>query len=143
MWVCPLCNHSFSRENQYHSCNDRTLESFLERRKPDIVELFYYFIDQYKQIGDFEVHPAKTQIGLGAKIRFGYIPRVGKEFIDVALTLPRKYADNLCFHRIGEVPGIEIYQHYLRLMHKDDINDEVKKYMKLALDYGNKEFNDW
>ncbi len=140
MWTCPLCQHSFLRENQYHSCNDRTLESFVEKRKPEIAELLYYFLDQYKQIGDFEVHPAKTQIGFGAKIRFGYIPRVGKDFIDVALTLPRPYRDNLCFYRIGEVPGFPVFQHYVRLLSKDDINDEVKKFMKLALDYGNREF---
>jgi hypothetical protein len=36
------------------------------------------------------------------------------------------------------VPGGKMYQHYFRLKYKDDINDEVRKYMKMALRAGNK-----
>ena len=75
---------------------------------------------------------------MAAKIRFGYIHRLGRQFLDVALTFPKPYRDNLCFYRIGEVPGGKIYQHYLRIMHRDDVNEEVRKYMKYALDWGNR-----
>lgn len=33
----------------------------------------------------------------------------------------------------------KIYQHYIRLKHKDDLNDEVRKYMRMALQQGNKQ----
>jgi len=54
----------------------------------------------------------------------------------VALTFSQPFHDNLCFYRIGEVPGGKIFQHYLRIFKEEDINDEVKKYMKMALDAG-------
>ena len=102
------------------------------------IDLFWHFIEEYKKIGDFVLHPAKLRIGFAAKIRFGYIHRLGKDFVDVVLTFNKPYLDNLCFYRIGEVPGGKIYQHYLRIMRKEDVNEEVKKYMKMALDIGNK-----
>jgi hypothetical protein len=104
-----------------------------------MIELFRYFVEEYRKIGDFVLHPAKSRIAFAAKIRFGYLARVGKDFIDIALTFNNAYQDNLCFYRIGEVPGGKFFQHYIRLKHKDDINKEVRKYMQMALQLGNKQ----
>jgi len=138
MWTCQACGQKFLHENQYHSCNDRTVDSFFVGKPDEVIELFRYFIDEYKKLGDFVLHPAKSRIAFAAKIRFGYIARVGKDFMDVTFTFNKAYHDNLCFYRIGEVPGGKIFQHYLRLKYKDDINDEVRKFMKMALHIGNK-----
>jgi len=124
--------------NSSHSCNERTVEDFLTGKSTHSIELFHYFIQEYLKIGEFKLHPAKSRIAFAAKIRFGYIHRIGKEFLDIAFTFPKPYSDNLCFYRIGEVPGGKYYQHYLRILNKDDINDEVRMYMKMALDIGNK-----
>ena len=138
MWTCSKCRQNFLHKNQYHSCNERTVDSFFEGKSDEIHELFQYFIKEYQKIGGFVLHPAKSRIAFATKIRFGYIARVGKDFIDVALTFSKPYYDNLCFYRIGEVPGGKIYQHYIRLKYKDDLNDEVRKYMEIAFLAGNK-----
>ncbi|HEY9113855.1 MAG TPA: DUF5655 domain-containing protein [Bacteroidales bacterium] len=138
MWTCPNCQQKFLHTNQYHSCNERTVEDFLKGKSEHTVELYNYFIDEYWKIGEFVLHPAKSRIAFAGKTRFGYIHRFGKDFLDVSLTFNQPYRDNLCFYRIGEVPGGKIFQHYLRLYSKDDINDEVRKYMELALRFGNK-----
>jgi hypothetical protein len=124
--------------NQVHSCNEKTLDDFLEGKSGHTLDLFYYFIDEYRKIGEFVLHPARSRIAFAAKTRFGYIHRLGRNFVDVALTFPEPHTENLCFYRIGEVPGGKIYQHYLRLQQKEDVNAEVRKYMKMALDLGNK-----
>jgi len=139
MWNCPKCNQKFIHENQNHSCNERTVEDFLRGKSDHTIELFNHFISEYKKLGDFVLHPAKSRIAFAADTRFGYIHRLGKDFLDVALSFDKPYHDNLCFYRIGEVPGGKIYQHYLRLLHKDDINTEVRMFMKMALESGNKE----
>jgi len=36
------------------------------------------------------------------------------------------------------VPGGKYFQHYLRIFRKEDINKEVKKFMQMALDFGNR-----
>lgn len=139
MWTCPECSQKFLRKNQYHSCNDRTVDSFFTGKSDHVIELFQYFIREYQNLGAFVLHPAKSRIAFAAKIRFGYISRVGKDFIDVAFIFHKAYQDNLCFYRIGEVPSSKFFQHYLRLKYKDDVNDEVRKYMKMALQLGNKQ----
>lgn len=136
MWKCPECNQEFAKNKQRHSCNERQVEDFLEGKNEDMVELFHHFIEVYQSLGHFALHPTKSRIGLAARIRFGFIHRIGRDFIDIILTFDESYDDNFCFYRIGEVPGDKIYQHYLRLMHKDDINEEVLKFMKLALERG-------
>jgi hypothetical protein len=136
MWKCPKCSQKFKHENQNHSCNEKTADDFLAGKSKHTTELFYHFICEYQKLGDFVLHPAKSRIAFAAKIRFGYIHRLGKDFLDVALTFDKPYHENLCFYRIGEVPGGKIYQHYLRILHQEDINDEVKKFMKMALQRG-------
>ena len=122
MWICT-----------------KTVSDFLKGKDEKVIHLFNHFLEEYRKVGDFKLHPAKSRIGFAAKIRFGYIHRLGKDFVDVVFTFPKAFDDNLCFYRIGEVPGGKIFQHYLRLQSKYDISEEVKKYMTLAFQYGNKQ----
>lgn len=136
MWTCPFCQQKFVHENQSHSCNERTVNDFLKGKSDLTISLFYTFIEEYRKLGEFALHPARSRIAFAARIRFGYIHRLGKDFLDVVLTFDRPYRDNLCFYRIGEVPGGKIFQHYLRIYRSEDINQEVRKFMKMALDDG-------
>ena len=136
MWTCPECDQKFIHKNQSHSCNERTVDDFLKGKSDDMIELFHFFIAEYQKIGPFDLHPARSRISFAAGIRFGCIKYIGRDFIDVALTFNEPYRDNLCFYRIGEVPGAKYFQHYIRLMRKEDVNDEVRMYMKMAYDRG-------
>ncbi|MEJ2593774.1 MAG: DUF5655 domain-containing protein [bacterium] len=136
LWTCPVCDQRFVNQNQRHSCNEKTLDDFLDGKSLQTLDLFYHFISAYKKMGDFVLHPAKSRIAFAARIRFGYIHRLGKDYVDVVLTFNQPHHDNLCFYRIGEVPGGKYFQHYLRIMKREDVNEEVRKYMKMALDNG-------
>ncbi len=132
MWTCPICNLQFVRANQKHSCNDKVLADFLNGKSPHTVELFYHFVNEYQYIGEVTVHPTKSMISFAAGRRFAYVIQLGKNFIDVVFPFKQAYTDNLCFNKIKPVPGSNDFNHHLRLYFKEDINDEVKKYMKLA-----------
>jgi hypothetical protein len=136
MWTCPFCNQNFVHSNQSHSCNEKTVNDFLKGKSETTIDLFYTFIDEYRKMGAFVLHPARTRIAFAARIRFGYIHRLGKNFVDVVLTFDQPHHDNLCFYRIGEVPGGKIFQHYLRVFQPEDINDEVRNFMRMALESG-------
>jgi len=138
MWKCPICGQNFIHKNKVHSCNEKTVDDFLRGKSELSIGLYHHFISAYKKLGNFELHPARARIGFARKIRFGYIKYIGRDFVDIALTFEKAYADNLCFYRIGEVSGGKIYQHYLRIMYPDDINEEVLKFMKMAMDYGDR-----
>jgi hypothetical protein len=136
MWKCPVCFQQFIHTNQNHSCAERSVDDFLRGKSERTVALFYDFLEEYRKLGTFVLHPARTRIAFASRIRFGYVHRLGKDFLDVVLTFGRPHQDNLCFYRIGEVPGGKIFQHYLRIYNPEDINEEVKGYMRLALEGG-------
>jgi len=136
VWTCPNCQQKFVNQNHPHSCNERTVEDFLKGKSELTTELYNHFINEFRKFGEFKLHPSKSRIAFAADIRFGYIKTLGKNFVDIALTFSQPYRDNLCFYRIGEVPGGKYYQHYLRIYRKEDVNSEVKKYMKMAIESG-------
>ena len=116
--------------------NDKTLADFLSGKSQHTVELFYHLVNEYRQIGDITVHPAKSMISFKARIGFAYVIQLGKNFVDVVFPFKQAYEDNLCFNKIKPVPGSDDYNHHLRLYFKEDLNDEVKQYMKLAYENG-------
>ncbi len=136
MWICPLCSQQFVNTNQVHSCRDKELSDFLAGKSEHTVDLFFHLVDEYRLIGDMRVHPAKSMISFAARTRFAYIIQLGKNFIDVVFPFKQAYADNLCFNKIKPVPGSDDFNHHLRIYLKEDINDEVRKYMKMAYQSG-------
>jgi hypothetical protein len=75
-------------------------------------------------------------IAFAAKKRIVYITRLGRDFMDVVFPFDKAYPDNLCFHKIAQVPGTQQFNHHFRMCHTDDINKEVKSFMKLAYKEG-------
>ena len=132
MWTCPLCSQQFLNNNQSHSCNDKTLNDFLEKKSEHTISLFWHFVQQYQEIGKVTVHPTKSMIALAAKTRMAYITRLGKDFVDVTFPFSQPYHDNLCFHKIAQVPGQQQFNHHFRMYRKEDVNEEVIGFMKLA-----------
>ena len=136
MWICPLCNQEFINTNQVHSCRDKELSDFLAGKSQHTIDLFNHLVGEYHQIGNITIHPAKSMISFAARKRFAYVIQLGKNFVDVVFPFKQAYADNLCFNKIKPVPGSDDYNHHLRLYFAGDINDEVRKYMKMAYDDG-------
>ena len=132
MWTCPICTLQFARASQKHSCNDKALADFLDGKSAHTVGLFYHLVNEFQSIGEVTVHPTKSMISFAAGRRFAYVIQLGKNFIDVVFPFKQAYTDNLCFNKIKPVPGSNDFNHHLRLYFKEDINGEVKKYMKLA-----------
>jgi len=113
------------------------LEDFLRGKTPHARELFGHFVAQYQKIAPVTVHPAKTMIGIATpRKRICYITQIGKDFIHVSFPFEQPYADNLCFQKIAQVPGQQQYNHHFRMYAKEDLNDEVRKFMKLAYSNG-------
>ena len=136
MWICPVCQREFSINNQVHSCRERDLADFLQGKSTHTIELFDHLINEYLQIAPIKVYPTKSMIALGARVNFAYVTQLGKNFIDVVFPFNEIHDDNLCFTKIKTVPGTNDHNHHFRMYFKDDINDEVKKYMKMAYERG-------
>lgn len=136
MWICPQCGQKFVNNNQVHSCGDKVLADFLHNKPSHTVSLFWHFVESFQEIGKVTVHPTKSMIAFAAKTRIAYVIQLGKNFVDVIFPFDKPYPDNLCFRKIAQVPGQHQYNHHFRIMHMEDVNREVKKFMKLAYDLG-------
>lgn len=115
----------------------RTLDDFLNGKSEHTVALFNHFIREYKKIGKVTIEPAKTMIGVASpRKRIAYVTQLGKNFIQVVFPFKKPFSDNLCFQKIAQVPGDEQYNHHFRMLSTDDVNEEVKKFMRIAYDAG-------
>ncbi len=113
---------------------EKTLTDFLYGKSAHTLALYHHFINEYQKLGKITIHPAKTMIGIAnAHKRIAYITQLGKNFIHVVFPFEKPYPGNLCFQKIANVPGDERqHNHHLRILFKEDVNDEVRKFMKLA-----------
>ena len=133
MWTCPVCGREFVNQNQTHFCADKKLSTLLNGKSEHTVALFDHFAEKFKELGSISIHPTKTMIAFSGKRQLVYIIRLGKDFIDAVFPFEKEYPDNLCFHKIAKVPGQQQFNHYFRMMQKEDMNEEVVSYLKLLL----------
>lgn len=117
---------------------ERSLEDFFTGKPQEVRRLFDHFVGEYQKIGDVSVHTAKTMIGIATpRKRITYVTQIGKNFIHIVFPFDRPYPDNLCFQKIAKVPGDDKqFNHHLRLLTEDDLNDEVRSFMRLAFEQG-------
>ncbi len=95
--------------------------------------LFDHFISELEQIAPVSIHPHKTMISIANSQKpVAYVTQAGKSFIHVVFPFKHRYDDNLCFQRIQQVPGRRVVYHHFRMLNKEDINDEVLRFMRLA-----------
>ncbi|HWD89173.1 MAG TPA: DUF5655 domain-containing protein [Mucilaginibacter sp.] len=112
---------------------ERELQQFLIGKSEHTLALFDHFITEFQKIGAVTIHPAKTMIGItNSHKRIAYITQLGKNFIHVVFPFKERYEDNLCFQKIAQVPGDIQQNHHFRMLQKEDVNDEVHKFMRMA-----------
>lgn len=117
----------------YYNGDYHGLESFLNGKSEHTLTLFHHFVNEFQKVGPVTLHPAKTMIGVAnSHKRIAYITQLGKNFIHVVFPLRERYEDNFCFQKIAQVPGDMQFNHHFRMLHIDDVNDEVRKFMQLA-----------
>ena len=118
--------------------SQESLEDFVAGKPAQSVALLHYFIEEFVRIGKVQAIPAKTMIGIATeRKRIAYVTRVGRDFIHVVFPFTESYQNNLCFEKIAQVPGdTKQFNHHLRLYQREDINAEVRSFMKLAYDLG-------
>src|SRR5262245_28951884 len=115
---------------------DKELHDFLHGKSETTLLLFNYFIEEFKKIGPVTIRPAKTMIGIAnSHRRVAWVTQLGKNFVHVVFPFPKAYNDNLCFQKIAQVPGdARQFNHHFRMLHKEDLTAEVKRFMKLAFE---------
>jgi len=113
------------------------VDDFLKGKSETMIDLFNYFLSEYRKIGVFDIHPVKTRVALLTKMRFCSINKIGADYINVHLVFTQPYTDTLCFYKIDNLEN-RFYVHHFKIHDELDINKEVRKYMALAYEIGNR-----
>ncbi|RYF22610.1 MAG: hypothetical protein EOO42_08530 [Flavobacteriales bacterium] len=102
------------------------------------MKLYDEIISTFENIGPINLSATKSMIVIAADVGVAYIIKLGKDFIDIVLPFGQPFTNNLCFRKIALVPGSTQYNHHLRIMLADDLNEEVIGYFKKAYANGKK-----
>ncbi|MCZ4243814.1 DUF5655 domain-containing protein [Pedobacter punctiformis] len=113
------------------------LSGLLNGKTEYALSLFRFFITEFEKVGKINLQSTKSMIAIEGLHKMAYLTQVGKNFIHVVFQFDRPYEDNLCFIKIAQVPNTNQFNHHLRIYFKEDINDEVKSFMKMAYSYKN------
>jgi hypothetical protein len=115
---------------------NKYLSDFLNGKPALTVALFDHFIAEFQKIGPVSVLPGKTMIGIAnGRRKIAYVSQFGRAFIHVVFLFKQPYYDNLCFQKIVPMPKSEDrFTHHLRILHTDDVNNEVRRFMQMAYD---------
>ena len=117
----------------YYNRDYGDLHGFLNGKSEQALMLFHHFVNEFQKVGPITLHPAKTMIGVAnSHKRIAYITQLGKNFIHVVFPLRERYEDNFCFQKIAQVPGDMQFNHHFRMLYEDDVNDEIREFMRLA-----------
>ncbi|HTQ28808.1 MAG TPA: DUF5655 domain-containing protein [Puia sp.] len=138
MWTCPKCQQTFYHRNQSHSCGQFSVEGFLAGKTDQSKSLFEAFLEAYRAIGPFSLHPVKTRIALLTKIRFASVNKLGVNWLDGHLVMTELHDQPAIFYKIDNL-GNRFFVHHFRLHSEDDISPTLLKYMALAYKVGNRE----
>lgn len=113
---------------------EKYLSDFLNGKTEYTLGLFRFFMEQLTEIGEIKLRTTKSMIAIESKIPFAYLTQLGKNFIHLVIPFNQPYEDNLCFTKIAQVPGTNQFNHHLRIYFKEDVNDEVKRFLRLAME---------
>lgn len=113
---------------------EKHLSDFLNGKTEYTLGLFRFFIEQLGEFGAIKLRPAKSMISIESKTQFAYITQLGKNFIHVVIPFNQPHENNLCFIKIAQVPGTDQFNHHLRIFYKEDVNDEVKGFLRMAME---------
>nr|WP_294862165.1 DUF5655 domain-containing protein [uncultured Fluviicola sp.] len=111
-----------------------SVDPFLSGKSEFTLELFHHFIAEFKALDRIELEATKTMIAVdNGQKRIAWITQLGKNFIHVVFPFKEPHYDNLCFQKVAQVPGSNQFNHHFRMLRKEDLNEEVKKFMRMAL----------
>lgn len=118
---------------EYFADDEPGIKQFLTGKSEHTLMLYHQFIAEFRKIGSITVGPTKTMIGISNQHkRIAWVTQLGRNFIHVVFPFHQPYYNNLCFQKVAQVPGSNQFNHHLRVLNIEDINEEIFDFMRLA-----------
>jgi len=113
---------------------EKNLSGLLNGKTEYTLRLFRFFMEQLAEFGEMNLRATKSMIVIESTTGFAYITQLGKNFVHVVIPFNQPHDDNFCFTKIARVPGTNQYNHHLRIYFEEDVNEEVKGFLRMAME---------
>ena len=130
-WTCSICERTFARNKQAHSCEIHDINSIFFDKPPEIYELYKSLISRIQKLGPLEVHVAKWNVTLRSHTAF---MSIFPEKKDLALAFLRDEA-------LDDFPVYSSYQsskkrwsNHVKIETEEEIDTQLMGWIKDAYD---------
>jgi hypothetical protein len=114
--------------------SDPEIAAFLDGKPEYSLLLFHSFLQAFARLAPVQLEATQSMVSIRAGERkIAWITRPGKNFLHIVFPFGEPCPGNLCFQKIARVPGQQQYNHHLRILKPEDINEEVLAFMQKAL----------
>jgi len=127
MWTCPNCERIFQKKNQQHSCKKYPIENHF-KGKELMKDLFHYLYDEMnKHVGRCKIVSLPCCIHLFGNYDFmAILPK--KTELEIRFILDRKITSSRIENHVPV--SAKNYKNILRISSRNDIDDELLKWLK-------------
>ena len=120
-----------------HSCGRYSVEQFLAGKSAHAVSLYKHFSALVNECGPVQIAPAKTRIGFQVRMIFAAVNKLSEYGLDAHVVLTRRLQGSR-FTRIEKMTP-RCYVHHFRVESLDELDDEVKSWLREAYRVGTQE----
>lgn len=125
-WECPECGRRFANANQWHSCGMYSIESHLEGKAAEVVEMYHRIVEMARSCGDVKVEPVKTMIEFKAPSSFAAVA-IKDRWVDLHLMLPNMQNTPRVLKQLKVSP--ETLEHTVRIKNIGKLDDEIQMWL--------------
>ncbi len=120
-----------------HSCGRYSVAKFLGGKSEHAVSLYEGFSALVHECGHLKVAPAKTRIGFQVRMIFAAVNKLSAHALEAHVVLTRRLQSPR-FTRI-EIMTPKCYVHHFRIESLNDLDDEVRSWLREAYQVGTQE----
>ena len=133
MWRCPKCKRQFANTHQSHACGRHSLHAHFDGKSPHIRAIYDAFVAALSAIGPVTILPEKTRVAFQVRMSFAQLtPR--RNWVDGHVVLARRL-EHPRFRSV-QTFSPRNHLHVFRLASVDEIDDEVRAWLKEAYAVG-------
>ena len=125
-----------------HGCGEYTVDGFFEAKAPEARALYDALVGAVAEQGPFEQVPTKTRIAFMVRVRFAAVNRVRRDGSLVCHVWLKRRVESPRFTKV-ELLGRTDWVHHFVFRSEDELDDEVRSWIREAYDVGRQTHLTW
>jgi len=130
-WICPVCERTFHKANQAHSCELCSVEMHLAGKDENVKSAFRHLMEVVSGFGPLQISPTKHAVIIASRSTFLAL-KLKKNILDLEFLLSRE-AYEFPVYKTFRVSKKRV-AHFVRIDKPDQIDQQLIAWLKEAFD---------